>query len=398
MSNDSPDNQPSHTSRRRFLSASGAAWAAATLAPWAGQRLLAQDTATTAKPLGWAFVGLGQFTQNQLLPGVSRCKYSRCVAVVTGHPEKVDRPNRKLGGKSIKEAFGLKDSDVYGYDNFDAIKDNKNIDIVYIVLPNGMHCEYTVRAFQAGKHVMCEKPMANTVAECRQMLDAAKAAGKKLQIGYRMHWDAPTAACIQALRRGDIGRIKTIEAAAGFNVSPGVWRLDRKLAGGGCLMDIGIYALSAARYLSGEEPIEVTGHTSSPSGDPRFTEVEGDCRFELKFPSGVTASCDSSYARGLGRFAVHGTNGMALMQPASGYMEPPRYNGTKFHITRNGQGDPQPVDVPPADHFVGEMDGFSLALQNAAPYKATGEEGLQDVRIMEAIYESARVNKAITLG
>jgi predicted dehydrogenase len=392
-----PIQRPGPT-RRQLLLAGGSAFAAASLARLSNRPLLAQGAPPeSVKPLGWAFVGLGSFTQNQLLPGITRCKHSKCVAVVTGTPDKVNRPNRKLGGKSIKETFSLKDSDVYSYENYDTIKNNPAVDVIYIVLPGGMHAEYTIRGFQAGKHVMCEKPMANSVAECQQMLDAARTAGKKLQIGYRMHWDSPTAACIAAIRKGEIGKVQSIEVASGFNIGRTGWRLNKKLGGGGCLMDIGVYAVSAARYLSGEEPTEVVGRTRSLPNDGRFTEVESDCEFDFKLPSGITVKGDTSYSRGLSRFAVNGDGGIALMQPSSGYMEPPDFRGTKFQIARTAGGTPEPVDVPPMDQFVGEMDGFSVALQNAAPFKATGEEGLQDVRIMMAIYESARTGQPVKL-
>ena len=261
---------------------------------------------------------------------------------------------------------------------------------MYIVLPNGMHAEYTVRAFAAGKHVMCEKPMANTVAECQQMIDAAKAAGKRLQIGYRMHWDAATLACIDALRKGDIGSIEIIEAETGFTIGdPKQWRLNRKLAGGGCMMDIGIYSLSAARYLSGEEPTEVFAHTYADTNDPRFTQVEQNCDFQLKFPSGVLASGLSSYATNFNRYAVHGTKGYCVLEPGQAY------RGVKFQISHGREL--QAVDIAQSDQFVGEMDGFAQAIAGSAPSKATGEEGLQDMRIIEAIYESARTGASVKL-
>jgi predicted dehydrogenase len=263
--------------------------------------------------------------------------------------------------------------------------------VVYIVLPNGLHAQYAVRAFAAGKHVMCEKPMANTSAECREMIDAGKAAGKKLQIGYRMHFDAPTQACIAALRAGEIGSIEIIEAATGFNIGdPTQWRLNRKLAGGGCLMDIGIYSLNATRYLSGEEPIEVVADTYADHTDVRFAEVEQHCNFQLKFPSGVMASCQSSYATSLNRFEVHGSKGACLLEPGQSY------RGAKFQMD-HGRGGLQPVNIPVNDQFADEMDGFALSIMTGAPSKAGGEEGLQDLRIIEAIYESARTGKSVRI-
>ncbi|MGD0462049.1 MAG: Gfo/Idh/MocA family oxidoreductase [Tepidisphaeraceae bacterium] len=369
-------------SRRNFLASSVAALGAASLARLGTSFSLADETAAPpAKKLGFAFVGIGGFAMNQLLPGITGCKYCRPVALVSGHPDKA---------KKVAAKYRIDPKHIYNYDNFDSIKDNPLIDVVYIVLPNGMHAEYTVRAFAAGKHVMCEKPMANTAAECRQMIDAANAAGKKLQIGYRMHWDAPTLACIDALRKGQIGSIEIIETATGFTIGdPTQWRLNRKLAGGGCMMDIGIYSLSAARYLSGEEPTEVFAQTYGDANDPRFKEVEQHCDFQLKFPSSVLASCLSSYATHLNRYVVHGSKGYCVLEPGQSY------HGVKFQMTKDRVL--RPVDVAEVDQFVGEMDGFALALAGNAPFKAAGEEGLQDMRIIEAIYESARTGASVRL-
>jgi glucose-fructose oxidoreductase len=344
-----------------------------------GQTLTFADE--PAKPLGFAFVGLGEFAMSQLLPGISRCKFCKPVALVSGHPDKA---------KAVAAQYSIDPKNIYNYDNFDSIKDNPQIDVVYVVLPNSMHAEYTIRAFAAGKHVMCEKPMAVSVKECQQMIDAAKCAGKRLQIGYRMHWDAPTLACIDAMRQGRIGPIQIIVAETGFTIGdPTQWRLNKKLAGGGCLMDIGIYSLSAARYLTGEEPTEVFAHTYQNTDDEHFKQVEQHCDFQLKFPSGVLASCVSSYNTNLNRYVVHGHDGDCVLQPGQAYV------GTKFYMN-SGRG-LELVDVPPADQFVGEMDGFAQALAGTAPFKATGEEGLQDMRIIEAIYESARTGKSMRI-
>jgi predicted dehydrogenase len=365
-------------SRRRFLASSVAALGAVSFAGLTPAAALADQP---AKTLGFAFVGLGYFALNELLPGITRCKYCKPVALVSGHPEKA---------KMVAAKYGVDTRNIYNYDNYDSMRGNPQIDVVYVVLPNGMHAEYTVRALKAGKHVMCEKPMANTVAECEQMIAAAKSAKKRLQIGYRMHWDAATLACIAALRGGEIGKIQIIEAGTGFTIGdPAQWRLNRKLAGGGCMMDIGIYSLSAARYLTGEEPTEVFAHTYADPNDPRFREVEQNCDFQLKFPSGVLASCTSSYATNLNRYAIHAARGQCVLEPGQAY------RGVEFSIGRGGEL--RRVDVAQSDQFVGEMDGFAQAIAGKAPFKATGEEGLQDMRIIEAIYRSAGSGVSVKL-
>jgi predicted dehydrogenase len=367
------------SSRRNFLAGSAAMLGAAALSKFA-PAVLADDA--PLKPLGFAFVGIGGFAMGQLLPGISRCKYSKVVALVSGHLDKANK---------VAAQYGVDPKNIYNYDNYDTIKDNPDIDAVYIVLPNGMHKEYTIRAFQAGKHVMCEKPMANTAAEAQQMIDAGKAAGKKLQIGYRMAWDTTTLSCISDLRNGAIGDVQIIDAATGFTIGdPTQWRLNRKLAGGGCLMDIGIYSLNAARYLAGEEPTEVSAYTYSDPNNPKFKEVEQHCNFQLKFPSGVMASCLSSYNTNFDKYTIYGNRGYSVLDPGQSYW------GIKYSISHKG-GDLQEVKMDNNDQFVAEMDGFALGIAGRAPFRAPGEEGLQDMRIIEAIYQSAQTGRAVQL-
>jgi predicted dehydrogenase len=364
--------------RRRLIQNSLALLAAASLTTVVGEL---RAGGPPPKPLGFAFVGLGDFARNHLLPAMADCKLCKPVALVSGHPAKA---------QEVASDYNIDPKNIFNYDNYDSIKNNPDIDVVYIVLPNGMHAEYTIRAFQAGKHVLCEKPMANSVKECQAMIAAAKSAGKRLQIGYRMHWDTPTLACIDFLRKGDIGPIQIVTAETGFTIGdPTQWRLNRKLAGGGCLMDIGIYSLSAARYLTGEEPTEVFAHTYQDTTDIHFKEVEQHCDFQLKFPSGALASCVSSYNTNLNRYAIHAPHGHCLLEPGQSY------TGVKFQIDRGNGFEPQ--DIPEADQFACEMDGFAQALAGNAPFKATGEEGLQDMRIIEAIYESASTGKSVRL-
>src|SRR5262245_59383353 len=252
-------------SRRGFLVSTAAAAASAGLA-WAAPE--------EEKPIGFALVGIGTLTMGQLLPAFAKCKLARPVALVSGHPDKAQEQASK---------YGIDPKNIYNYENFDSIKDNPAIDVVYIVLPNSMHAEYTIRAAKAGKHVLCEKPMANTVEDCQAMIDACKAANRKLMIAYRLRYEPMTQKAIALARSAEeMGDVKQITAEAGFNIAnPDQWRLNRKLAGGGPLMDMGIYGVNAIRYLSGQEPIEVSAVSYATPGDVRFKEVEETIAFEL---------------------------------------------------------------------------------------------------------------------
>ncbi len=236
----------------------------------------------------------------------------------------------------------MKDKSIYNYQNYDTIKDNPEIDVVYVVLPNSMHPEYTIRAHQAGKHVLSEKPMANTPADCQAMIDAAKKAGKKLMVAYRCRYEPFNKEVIRMVREQELGPVKTVVSDHGFNIGdPNQWRLKRELAGGGSLMDIGIYSLQAARYTTGEEPTEVNAMVQTTAGDVRFKEVEETINFQLRFPSGALANCTSSYGyAGQNRYRVIGTKGWCELEPATSY------TGLKLRVRRGNATEER--DLPAA--------------------------------------------------
>ena len=334
------------------------------------------------KKLGWAVVGLGNLAIHEILPAFAKCERSKVVAFVSGHPDKANK---------LALRYGVSPRNIYNYHNYDSIRDNSEVDIIYIVLPNGMHAEYTVRGFQAGKHVLTEKPMANTPAECQQMIDAAQKAARKLMVAYRCRYEAYNQEAIRIARSRELGLTKVILADHGFNIGdPTQWRLKKDLAGGGSLMDIGIYSLQAARYLSGEEPTEVNAVMYNTPGDPRFREVEETINFQLGFPSGVLANCTSSYGyAGQNHYRVVGTEGWLEMDPATSY------RGLHMRVHRGSITEER--ELPVRDHFALEMDHMSgCVMENKEPL-TPGEEGLRDLKIMMAIYEAGRAGKTVKL-
>lgn len=363
-------------SRRDFL-----VGAAAVLAAGAIPMTFAQDAAAPAgdqKPLGWAMVGIGKLAKDQLIPAIAKCSKSKLVALVTGHPQE---------NQPIADQFGISPANIYTYDNYDKIADNPAIDVINIVLPTGMHAEYTIRAFKAGKHVLTEKPMANTSADCQAMIDAGKAAGKKLMVAYRIRREPHNLKAIEICQSGLFGKPRLIIADHGFNIQPNVWRLDKKLAGGGALYDIGIYSLNATRYLTGEEPISVTAQQVDNPNDPRFAQVEEGMVWTTKFPSGTLATCTTSYNEGgSNHIRVVFEHGMLDMEPATAY------HNNRLVVQH------QPIDLPDVDQFALQTDYFSDCVINDRQPITPGEEGLRDIRIIEAIYESARTGKAVDLS
>jgi predicted dehydrogenase len=371
-------------SRRGFVGKLGQSWlaanAAGALLKSASAELIVPDP--PGKKLGWAIVGLGSLSINQILPAFAKCEKSKVVALVSGYPDKANK---------LALRYGVSSKNIYNYQNYDSIKDNPEVDVIYIVLPNGMHAEYAVRGFQAGKHVLTEKPMANTPAECRQMIDAAQKANRKLMVAYRCQYEPYNQEAIRIARSHEMGPTQMILADAGFNMGdPKQWRLNQQLAGGGSLMDIGIYALNASRYLTGEEPAEVNAMMYSTPGDPRFKEVEEHINFQLRFPSGVLANCSSSYGYfHQSHFRVMGTAARLCMDPATWY------SGLRLWIERGNEIEQR--DLAVVDHFATEMDHMSdCVMQNKQPL-TPGEEGLRDLTIMAAIYEAAKAGKTVKL-
>jgi glucose-fructose oxidoreductase len=263
------------------------------------------------------------------------------------------------------------------------------VDVVYVVLPNSMHREYTVRAHQAGKHVLSEKPMATSPADGQAMIDAARQAGKKLMVAYRCRYEPFNREMIRMAREQELGPVKVIVADHGFNIGdPTQWRLKKELAGGGSLMDIGIYSLQAARYISGEEPVEIDAMSYTTPGDVRFKEVEETINFQLRFPSGILANCTSSYGySGQNKYRVVATKGWFELEPATSY------TGLRMKVRRNGATEDR--DIPQRDQFALEMDHMSECVMEDKQPLTPGEEGVRDLRLMAAIYEAARTGRTV---
>ncbi len=372
------------STRREFLIRVGAGLAVANIPlamlPRAAAQLRVPDP--PGKKLGWAIVGLGSLAINQILPAFASCEKSKVVAFVSGHPDKANK---------LALRYGVNPKNIYNYEHYDSIKDNPEVDVIYIVLPNSMHAEYTIRGLQAGKHVLSEKPMANTPADCQQMIDAGKKANRKLMVAYRCQYEPFNREAIRMAREQELGPTKVIIADAGFNIGdPTQWRLKKSMAGGGCLMDIGIYALQASRYISGEEPTELNAATYTTPGDPRFKEVEETINFQLRFPSGILANCTSSYGYSAqGRYRAVATKGYFELDPAIWY------TGQRMFVHRDNVNEER--FLPVRDQFATEMDHMSGCVMDNKEPLTPGEEGLRDLKIITAIYEAARSGKTVKL-
>ncbi len=326
-----------------------------------------------------ALLGLGGYA-NRVAEAMKTCTRARITGLISGTPEKL---------KDWSARFGVPEKNCYSYENYDAIARNPDIDAVYIITPNSLHLPHALRVAKAGKHVICEKPMALNAKEGQQMVDACAKAGVKLLVGYRMHFEAKTLEIIRMRKAGDFGKVLFFNGLSGFRIgNPTQWRLNRELAGGGSMMDIGIYSVNGARYMIGEDPIWVTAQETKT--DPvKFKEgVDETITFQLGFPGGATASCLSTYSlSNLDKFFLDGTNGFAELQPSTGY-------GPIMGRTNKG-----PLELPHIPHQTVQMDEMAaILLDGKEPIvPVDGQEGLKDLVIIDAIYKAARTGRRVDI-
>ncbi|NND79460.1 MAG: Gfo/Idh/MocA family oxidoreductase [Maribacter sp.] len=326
-----------------------------------------------------AIMGLGSYG-TRVARAMVDCERAKLVGVISGTPSKVIK---------WQSEYSIPEKNCYNYQNFDNIKDNPNIDAVYIITPNALHCRQAIRVAKAGKHVICEKPMAINAKEGQEMVNACKDSDVKLLIGYRMHFEPKTVEVVRMRIAGEFGQPKFFQGQSGFVIgNPNQWRLNKKLSGGGALMDIGIYAINGARYILGEEPIWVTAQETKT--DPiKFKEgIDETIQFQMGFPSGAVASCLSTYAmRHLDRFFMTGEKGWMEMKPSSGY-------GPIKGQTHKGE-----LQQPHSTHQTLQMDGMAqIIFEGKQPIvPIDGEEGLKDMKIIDAIYLAVNSGKKIEL-
>lgn len=363
-------------SRREVLAAGGAVAASGVVAGL-GIEALANPVQDPSKPVGWAIIGLGGYATNQILPNMKFCKNSKPVAVISGTPDKAKR---------IAEQYGIPESKIYNYKNLEAIKNDPDIEVVYVITPPGTHHEFTMRSLRAGKHVCCEKPMTGDLKEAEEMVAEAKRLGKRLGVGYRCHFEPYNLEAVRLCRSGAIGTLRTIRSDHGFTMGWDTgWHSKRAIGGYGAISEIGIYAIQACCYLAGADPIEVYG-TRDKLAVPRFKEVEDVNHFNLIFPNGVQGFGATAYSWNANNFRVYGDRGRIDAEPATGY------SGHNFTI--NGKK----IEVQAANQWALQMDHFSDCVRDPKmKCIIPGEMGLRDIRIIDAVLRSAESGKPIKL-
>src|SRR5688572_12773943 len=322
-----------------------------------------------------AIMGLGSYG-TRVAEAMKTATKAKLTGVISGTPSKI---------KDWQAKYGIPEKNCYNYENFDAIKDNPDIDAVYIITPNSLHHPQTLRVAKAGKHVICEKPMSVNAKLGQEMVDACKKANVKLLIGYRMHFEPNTLEIIRMRKDGELGKIMFFQGLTGFRSGdPNQWRLNRKLSGGGSIMDIGIYSINGARYMVGEEPIWVTAQETKTNPEKFKEGIDETIQFQMGFPSGAIASCLSTYNMNyLDRFFLNGEKGFAELLPSSGY-------GPIKGRTNKGE-----LAKPHTTHQTVQMDEMAaIIFENKQPVvPVDGEEGLKDLKIIDAIYAAVKSGK-----
>ena len=363
---------PRPSSRRSFLGKMSLGSAALALAARSQTEPVA-----AGKKLGIALCGLGGYATGQLAPALRLTKHCELRGVVTGSPEK---------GRKWAQDFGFPEKNIYRYDTMARMIDNPDIDIVYVVTPNALHPRDTIAAAWAGKHVISEKPMATSVADCNAMLAACRTNKVKLSIGYRLQFEPHYVELKRLAREKDFGPFMKMSGGLSFTMRQMQWRAQKQLAGGGPLMDLGIYAVQAACMAAGvghtgDAALAITAREQPKQRPEFFKDVEETIEWTMEFANGAKGEFSTSYNAGLDRFRAEAEKGWIEFAPAFAY------GGLKV---QTGKG---PLDIPvPPSQQAGQIDDFALCVKENRDTPVPGELGRRDMVILEAIYRSAAQN------
>lgn len=326
-----------------------------------------------------AIMGLGSYG-TRVADAMKDCKKAVLVGAISGTPAKLQDWQRK---------YNIPEKNCYNYDNFDSIKDNGDIDAVYVITPNALHHDQVIRVAKAGKQVICEKPMAVNAKKGQEMVDACKKANVKLLVGYRMHFEPKTLEIIRMRKEGELGKPLFFQGLSGFKIGdPAQWRLNKQLSGGGALMDIGIYAINGSRYMIGEDPVWITAQETKTNPALFKEGVDETIQFQLGFPGGAVASCLSTYSmNNLDRFFLTAEKGFAELMPATGY-------GPIQGRTNKGE-----LMQPHVTHQTVQMDEMArIILDGKQPVvPVDGEEAVKDLKIIDGIYLAVKTGKRVDL-
>jgi predicted dehydrogenase len=330
---------------------------------------------TTREKVGFAVVGLGAIAQVAVLPAFRNAKRARLVALVSRDKRKAEKLARKFGAAAA-----------YAREEFSDCLENPDVDAVYLATPQSEHLCATIAAARAGKHVLCEKPLAISSEQSAEMVRICEECGVQLMTAYRKYYEPSALYLKNLVQSGKLRKIDVINTSFSELHVPGrsiPWLLDSKVAGGGPLMDLGVYCVNTSRWLVEEDPVEVSAHAWKKD-EERFRSVEEGISFRMHFASGLVVQGTSTYSSAISSFVfVQGTKGWACLTPAFPFDEERRLTGKidgkwfekKFRVV---------------DEFAPELDAFAAAIQTKKRVEPDGRQGHRDMIIVEAIYASVR--------
>lgn len=352
---------PHRLSRREFIARASVGTAAVIAAPYIHAQV-------PPPKLGIAIAGLGGYASGPVAAALKLTQNVQITGVVTGTPEK---------GRNWSQTFGFPEKAIYSYDTMARLADNPTIDIVYVITPNALHHDHVIAAAKAGKHVITEKPMGLNVAQCDAMIAACKAAKVKLSVGYRLHFDPYFKEILKQSK--EIGPFKKMSGGFGFTMGQPQWRAEKKMAGGGPLMDLGIYSLQAACMMMGEKaPVAIAAKEHAKKRPEFFKDVEETIEWAMEFQGGARCDFITSYNGGINRFRAEGDKGWAQVEPAFSY------NGLKGETSQGKLS-----FEPPVSQQAGQLDHIAARLREGRDSDVPGEMGRRDLTMIEAIYQSA---------
>ena len=345
-------------------------------------KLLCQGARQTMKPkpIKIAVLGLGHYAENWIAPAIAKSNYAQLTGIITGSPHKV---------ASWQKQYSIPDSNVYNYSNLEQIADNPSIDCVYVVTPTGTHTEFTVRTFDAGKHVICEKPMAPSLADCDRMIRAAESAKKTLQIGYRLYWDPYNVRLMDAMENKEFGALSAMQGGFSYDhgrwTQAGDWRMNPAMNPGGALFDIGVYVAQSAFYSTQMLPISVTAQSATQRSSI-FKSIPEHWNWELSWPDGLISQHSASYGKNENFLRLQTEKGKLSLEPAYSY------EGLSG-VTPDGAMQFQPIFQQRR-----QIDGQCLAILKREPNLTSGAMGRRDIQLLVAIMEAAENNCRVNLS
>jgi len=342
-----------------------------------GNLLWSQAGPAPKEKLGVALLGLGKYSAGQLGPALKETKHCQLTGVITGVREK---------GEKWAMDYGFPRENIYSYETMDKIANNPAIDIVYVVTPPGLHREFVERVAKAGKHVITEKPMATSVEDCQAMIDICKARKVRLSVGYRLHFDLYHRELVRLARSKEFGAFTKLTGKRAFVMQKHAWRIEKKLGGGGPIMDLGIYLIQGACMATQETPVSVLAREEPKKKPDLFNEVEESMRWSMNFPGGAVADFFTSFNDNGDQFRAEAPRGwFELTEHAF------TYRGMKGATSKG------PMTFEAINQQAAQMDDFAECVKTGRETPVPGEMGLRDIRITTAIYESARTGKVVNV-